>query len=400
MDDLFALADGLGPAKIVHIHHPGIALKAVVAIDNVAAGPAIGGIRMAPDVTALEAFRLARAMTLKSAMAGLAHGGGKSVICGDPRMPRTAKERLVRAFAQAIRDLREYIPGPDMGTDETCMAWIHDEIGRAVGLPRELGGIPLDEIGATGWGLFHAIQVAYDHMGRPLQGARVVVQGFGAVGIHAARFLAQAGAVLVGASDSRGAVRDPKGLDVEALAALKRAGLPVTEASGVERLERDATIDMECDIWIPAARPDVLNEHNAQRLCTNLVAQGANIPCTEGAERLLHQRGVLVLPDFVANAGGVICAAVEYHNGTEAGAFETIRQRIRDNVAAVLDMAAGEGVMPREAALRLARQRVERALRLTRFGGAESGNDERTPTLSERERTCTASDFTAGAARA
>ena len=130
---------------------------------------------MAPDVSAEEAFRLARATTFKNAAAGLPHGGGKSVIFVDPKMPLSDKERLVRSFAAAIADLSDYIPGPDMGTDELAMGWIKDETGRAVGLPREIGGIPLDEIGATGFGLVAAIDVARDHIGLPLAGARVVV---------------------------------------------------------------------------------------------------------------------------------------------------------------------------------------------------------------------------------
>ena len=150
MDSLFATADDLGPEKIVHIHVPGIGLQAILVIDNVACGPAIGGVRMAPDVSVGECRRLARAMTFKNAAAGLPHGGGKSVIVADPRCDIEQKERLIRGFAQAIGPLDDYIVGPDMGTDETCMAWIRDEIGRSVGLPREIGGIPLDEIGATG----------------------------------------------------------------------------------------------------------------------------------------------------------------------------------------------------------------------------------------------------------
>jgi len=116
MEDMFRFADPLGPAKIVHIHLSHVGLKAVVVIDNIACGPAIGGVRMAPDVSVKECVRLARAMTLKNAAAGLPHGGGKSVIFGDPRMPAADKERIIRAFACAMRDLVDYIPGPDMGT--------------------------------------------------------------------------------------------------------------------------------------------------------------------------------------------------------------------------------------------------------------------------------------------
>lgn len=146
------LRDELGPEKIVLIREPRVGLEAVVVVDNVACGPAIGGVRMAPDVTVEEVVRLARAMTLKNAAAGLPHGGGKAGILADSTCAPDRKEALVRAFARMIRGLTEYIPGPDMGTNEACMAWISDEIGRAVGLPRVVGGIPLDEIGATATG--------------------------------------------------------------------------------------------------------------------------------------------------------------------------------------------------------------------------------------------------------
>jgi glutamate dehydrogenase (NAD(P)+) len=167
VNDLFGVADELGPAKIIHVHEPALGLTAILVVDNVACGPSIGGLRMAPDVSAAECFRLARAMTLKNAAAGLPHGGGKSVLYGDPRMPRDRKERLIRAFAHALRNEHDYIFGPDMGTDETCMAWVRDEIGRAVGLPAVLGGIPLDELGATAWGIRHAAEVGAATISRP-----------------------------------------------------------------------------------------------------------------------------------------------------------------------------------------------------------------------------------------
>ena len=367
MEDVFRFADDLGPLKIVHIHRPSVGLKAVVAVDNVACGPAIGGVRMAPDVSTEEAFRLARAMTLKNAAAGLAHGGGKSVIFGDPRMPLRDKERLIRAFASAIEDLTEYIPGPDMGTDELAMGWIQDEIGRSVGLPREIGGIPLDEIGATGFGLTAAVDVAAREIGLELKGARVVVQGFGSVGRHAARFLAEKGATLVAASDSQGAIIDSTGLDVAALSALKAAGRPLKEHKSGRAGAADAVIDVPCDIWIPAARPDVINAANAARLNTRMVAQGANIPCTAEAEQALAARGVLSLPDFIANAGGVICAAVEYHGGTQAQAFATIDEKIRANTQSVLAEAKRTQVLPRAAAVALAKQRVRHAMQTRRW---------------------------------
>lgn len=362
MENFFELTCDLGPWKIIHICEPTVGLKSIVVVDNVACGPAIGGVRMAPDVSTVEAVRLARAMTLKNAAAGLHHGGGKAVIYGDPKMDSDKKELLIRAFACSIKHATEYIPGPDMGTDEMCMAWIQDEIGRSVGLPREIGGIPLDEIGATGFGLSHAVDVALDYVGFKIDGARIVVQGFGSVGKHAARFLEEKGAILVGAADSVGSVYNPDGLDVSELLNLKAAGKSVCEAKTGSKADRDAVIDMECDIWIPAARPDVVHEGNADRLRTKLIAQGANIPFTEGSERMLHQRGILVIPDFIANAGGVICAAVEYQGESQTSAFQTIAEKVSENTRLVLEEAATRKIPPRDAAVAMAERRVRTAM--------------------------------------
>jgi glutamate dehydrogenase (NAD(P)+) len=362
MQEPFRFADELGPAKLVAIWEPALGLRAVVAIDNVAIGPAIGGVRMAPDATAEEAFRLARAMTLKNAAAELPHGGGKSVILAEPAMPAERKEALVRAFAVAIRELREYIPGPDMGTDERAMAWIRDEIGRAVGLPAELGGIPLDTIGATGLGLCAAAEVAQEFCPVKLAGARVAIQGSGAVGIHAARCLARKGAILVAAADSSGTLLDPDGLDVEAIAELKRQRGHLGDAPFGRKAAADAIVSVPCDVWIPAARPDAIDSRNVDRLQAKLVLEGANLPITYDAEERLHARGVLVVPDFIANAGGVICAAVEYAGGTERTALETIDAKLRANTRAVLEASARARKPPRHAALELATARVKAAM--------------------------------------
>lgn len=367
MTDIFRLADDLGPAKIVHVYQPTLGLRGILVVDNVATGPSIGGLRMAPDVSVEECARLARAMTLKNAAAGLPHGGGKSVLFADPKMEPARKEQLIRAFAGALRNEHDYIFGPDMGTDEACMAWVKDEIGRSVGLPREVGGIPLDEIGATGWGLRHVTDVALRYRDFGIKGARIAIQGFGAVGKHAARFLAAEGAVLVAAADSCGTIHNPKGIDVQRLIDLKESGRLVCDYPDGEKLERDAVIDVECDIWIPAARPDVVREDNVHRLKTRLIPQGANIPFTPGAEQALHDRGVLVIPDFIANAGGVICAAMEYQGATESGAFAAIEERIRANTRAVVETATSKRIPPRQAALELATGRIRQAMSYRRF---------------------------------
>lgn len=367
LQNMFEFGDALGPSKIIHVYEPSIGLKAVLVVDNTARGPALGGVRMAGDVTVEECFRLARGMTFKNAAADLPFGGGKLVIQGDPKMPKQEKARLVRALACSLRNVEEYIFAPDMGMDEECMAWIRDEIGRVVALPRELGGIPLDEIGATAWGLRHAIEAALPYLGLSLKGARCVVQGFGAVGKHTARFLAEKGAVLVAVADSAGAIQNPKGLDVARLLDLKAEGKSVTACGDAEVIDRDKVIDVACDIWIPAARPDVIHEKNMSRLNTKMVAQGANIPLTAAAETYLHEKGVLCLPDFIANAGGVICAAMEYQGAHESAVFGVIEEKIRRNTQQVLEIAKREHVLPREAAIKLARARVEKAMSYRRW---------------------------------
>lgn len=356
--------DDLGPTKIVHVYEPSSGLKAVIVVDNVAAGPSVGGVRMAADVTTEEIVRLARAMTLKNAGAGLPHGGGKAGIVADPKT--APKERLLRAFAQSIREMNEYIPGPDMGTDEGSMAWIQDEIGRSVGLPRVLGGIPLDEIGATGLGLATAAEVAAEHAGLELSNAGLAVEGFGSVGKHAARRLAEKGVTLVAVSDSRGGVHDPAGIDVEELIAAKTSSGRVTGYARGRRIAPQELFAVPCDILIPAARPDCIREDNAGSIQAKLILQGANIPATSRAEAMLHERGVLCVPDFIANAGGVICAAVEYRGGTESQALDEIVEKIRRNTREVLDAATWQGVQPRAAAVALARSRVEQAMAFRR----------------------------------
>lgn len=364
---MLGIEDSLGPKRVIHVHEPNLGLSGVLVVDNVAAGPSIGGLRMAKDATLNECFRLARAMTLKNAAAGLPHGGGKSVLRADPALPRAKKEPLIRAFACALRDIEDYIFGPDMGTDELCMAWVKDEIGRSVGLPREIGGIPLDELGATGFGVTLAVEAALPDVDFQLEGARVVIQGFGAVGMHAARFLVGKGAVLVAAADSNGAIRNDTGLDVAALMAAKHGGRPVSDFAGGTAMQRDAIVGVPCDIWIPAARPDVITIDNVDRLDTRLVVQGANIPVTAAAETRLHDRGILSLPDFIANAGGVICAAMEYAGAGQQAAFDVIEEKIVHNVQSMLQRARDDRLTPRQAAMQMAEDRVRRAMNTRRW---------------------------------
>jgi glutamate dehydrogenase/leucine dehydrogenase len=255
-----------------------------------------------------------------------------------------------------------------MGTNETAMAWIQDEINRSTGLPKELGGIPLDEIGATGFGLVVAAEAAEKYSKLPLEGARIAVQGFGSVGKHAARFFAGKGALLVAAADSTGTVYDPDGLDIEQLINYKNEGGRIRDFSAGEKGEREAVTTIACDILIPAARPDAIRADNADGVQAKLIVQGANIGVTEKAEAVLHARGVLCLPDFISNAGGVICAATEYRGGTQTQALQAIEEKIRTNTVKVLNRSRQQGILPRQAAVAMADKRIRKAMKFRRWG--------------------------------
>lgn len=352
--------DDIGPARVINLYSSKDRLRAVVVIDNVALGPAIGGVRVSPRVSTSEVWRLARTMTLKNSIAGLPHGGAKAGIIVDPLSSN--KERAFRVFARMIRDLQDYIPGPDMGSNETAMAWIHDETGRAVGLPEEIGGLPLDKLGATGYGLAACAEVSAPMAGVDLNGARLVIQGYGNVGRAAARFLCARGAVLVAASDSRGCVYDPSGIDFDELARVKEEHGSVAAYGKGSRIAAETIFAVPCDIIIPAATPDVINEGNAAEITARLILQGANIPATAKAEQMLYNKGILVVPDFIANAGGVIMAAMEYAGKSAPEAFANIDDRIRSNTRQILEHSAARNILPRDAAITLAMERVHRAM--------------------------------------
>lgn len=352
-------ADDLGPAKVIQCYEPRSGLRSIVVLDNMARGPAIGGLRIAADVSVREVARLARAMTLKNALAGLPYGGGKSGILLDPKAAN--KEQAVRLFARSIAQHTDYVPGPDMGTDESCMAWIYDEIGRAIGLPRALGGVPFDEIGATGYGLAACAGAAAPFCGLTLKKAKVAIEGFGSVGRHAAKFLCQLGASLVAASDRGGTIHNPQGIDVDELAAAKAASGSVTAYPQGQKLPQAALFGLPCDLLIPAARPDSIHAGNAGSIQARLVLEGANIATTPEADAILYERGVLVVPDIVANAGGTICGAMQLQAALEEQLLARLAQQIRRNTEEVLARSQRDRKMPRRVAISLARERVQAA---------------------------------------
>jgi glutamate dehydrogenase/leucine dehydrogenase len=357
--------DDLGPMKVLHLYSAKAGLRAMVVIDNIALGPSIGGVRVSPQVTVEEVARLARTMTIKNSLAGISYGGGKSGIVADPKS--VDMEHLFRMFARMIRELHEYIPGPDMGSNENSMAWIHDEIGRAVGLPAEIGGIPLDRLGATGFGIAECAEVACPYAGIGLKGARVAIQGYGSVGRAAAHFLSEKGAVIIAVSDTKGAVHNPDGIVVRELETVKSSAGSVTAYGKALQKKPHEIFGLDCDILIPAATPDVLTRENIEMVRAKLILQGANIPVTVEAEMWMHEKGILSVPDIITNSGGTIMAAMEYERRSEKEAFEAVSARVRNNTKLILEKAMNEKIPPRQAANAIARARIVDAMKYREY---------------------------------
>jgi len=357
--------DELGPAKVLELHSSRTGIRAIVVVDNTALGPSIGGVRVSPSVDRGELLRLARTMTLKNSIAGIPHGGGKAGIIADPNDPR--KEQYFRIFAKQIRHLYEYIPGPDMGSNEEAMAWVYDEIERAVGLPEEIGGIPLDKLGATGFGLSVCAEAASPSAGITLKGARVAIQGFGSVGKAAAGFLSEKGAVIVAVSDTGGTIYNPNGLDYQELIKIKASRKSVTDYADGSAKKAEDIFSLDVDILVPAATPDVIHKGNVDLVKARLILQGANIPVTKEAEETLYRKGILCIPDFIANAGGVIMAAMEHARKGEQDAFGAIAARIKTNTSLILEKSENEKILPRQAAVAIARERVLKAMKYRGF---------------------------------
>ncbi len=372
--DALALIDEWGPEKIVCVSDQKTGMRGVLVLDNTARGMGKGGTRMSPTLTVHEVARLARTMTWKWAAVDLYHGGAKAGILGNPHDPN--KEAILRAFARALAKEvpSDYVFGLDMGLAEGDAAIFVDELrdlGAAVGLPQALGGVPYDQLGVTGFGVAEAADAAASTIGLDMSGARVVIQGFGAVGQAAATRFVELGAVVVGVSTAEGAVHDDDGLDIARLISLRgEVGDGCVRDYGTSCSAADDALWMDTDILVPAAREDVIGQDVAMATKARMVVEGANMPTTADAKGILHRRGVTVVPDFIANAGGVVAAAhsmdMRYSPFTvdAADIFTMISDRLRSNTVQVLHDALATDSTPHEAAQALARRRVFEAMAL------------------------------------
>ncbi len=357
-----AFEDEFGPERVLHVYDPATKMRGMAVIDNTALGPGKGGVRMVPDITVGEVFGLARAMTWKNALAGIPFGGAKSGIISAGNAPN--KRELVIAFAKKIAPLvpGAYIPGPDMNIGENDMALIAETIGTpkaATGKPSSMGGLP-HELGSTGFGVSLATQVALENRKIDVDGATVAIEGFGNVGTFTARFLSEKGAKIIAVSDSRGTAYLESGLDYETLMNAKREKGTVTAYPGAKALGAKQLFSLNCDVLIPGARPDVITASNADEVKAKIIVEAANIPMTHEIELSLGKRGILIIPDFVANAGGVISSYVEFIGGSEKEMFSMVKEKVTANTRLVLERSRGGDL--RASALEIAKERVREAM--------------------------------------
>jgi glutamate dehydrogenase (NAD(P)+) len=291
---------------------------------NITLGPAKGGIRYHPDVSLDEVTALAAWMTWKCAVAHIPFGGGKGgIVCDPTRMSRRELEALTRRYVAEIIDAigpEKDVPAPDVNTNDQIMAWVMDTYSMHVGhtstavvtgKPIEMGG-SLGRREATGRGVMIVTREAARHLGLDIKGATVAVQGFGNVGSVSADLLASIGAKIVAVTDWKGGVYNPKGLDVPAMIEYTKQKKTIDGFPGGESLENDQLFSLDVDILVPAALENQITEENAPLIKAKIVAEGANGPTTPEAHRYLHEHGVFVIPDILANAGGVTTSYFEW----------------------------------------------------------------------------------------
>jgi glutamate dehydrogenase (NAD(P)+) len=349
---------------------------------SVARGPGKGGIRFSPDVTLDEVRALAAWMTWKCAVVNIPFGGAKGGVICDPRLLSDGElERITRRYTAEILPFlgpERDVPAPDVNTNEQTMAWIMDTYSMHVGhtATAVVTGKPLDLGGsrgrpeATGRGCMIVAQEALKHLGMAAQGARVVVQGFGNVGGMAAKLMARVGFKIVAVIEVDGAVYNGGGLDIAALMEHRKETGSVKGFAGGEEIDPGEAMFLECDVLLPAATENVITSANAARIRARIICEGANGPTTPVADEILQEKRIFVIPDILANAGGVTVSYFEWVQDRQ-GFFwnedlvnERLKEIMVENFGRVVDYAEKHGVNNRIAAYMLALDRVAFAIKL------------------------------------
>ncbi|SDM09116.1 glutamate dehydrogenase (NAD(P)+) [Oryzisolibacter propanilivorax] len=343
---------------------------------NTSRGPGKGGVRFHQDVTLSEVMALSAWMSIKNAAVNVPYGGAKGGIRVDPKkLSRSELERLTRRYTSEIGIIigpTKDIPAPDVNTNGQVMAWMMDtysmnvgetSTGVVTGKPVDLGG-SLGRIEATGRGVFTVGVEAAKHTGMPIEGARVAVQGFGNVGGTAGRLFAEAGAKVVAVQDHTGSIHNDAGLDVPALLAHVQETGGVAGFAGADQMQDAEFWSVPCDILIPAALEGQITAENAGRIQAKLVIEGANGPTTPEADDILHDNGVLVLPDVISNAGGVTVSYFEWVQDftsffwTEDEINDRLVRIMQNAFAGIWQVAQDNGVSLRTATFIVACKRI------------------------------------------
>jgi glutamate dehydrogenase (NAD(P)+) len=345
---------------------------------NSARGPCKGGLRYHPSMDEDHASALANLMTWKTAIVDVPFGGAKGGIDCDPsQMSRFELERITRRFVEQCKEVigpTIDIPAPDVNTNADVMAWIMDEYSRHAGFsPGVVTGKPLHLFGsegreeATGRGVMYALEEALSDRGKELSGTTVALQGFGNVGSHAARLIAERGGKIVAVGDHMGGVSNEAGLDVPALVAFATEHRTVAGFAGGDAFEGPEIITWPADVLIPAALEDAIDENNAAEVRAPIIVEAANAPTTPAADTILHDKGVLIVPDILANAGGVTVSYFEWAQNIQQFRWELERvnseleKSMRRAYGSVREVAREKNIDLRTAAFVLAIQRVGRA---------------------------------------
>lgn len=349
-----------------------------------ARGPMKGGIRYHPEVNLDEIRALAAVMTWKTALVGIPFGGAKGgVICNPKEMSQHELERLTRAFVGRLDENlgpNLDIPAPDVNTNSQVMAWVMDEYSRrhgytpgvVTGKPVELGG-SLGRTEATGRGVMIVTMEALKDLKISPKGCKVALQGMGNVGGNAATFFAEQGCAVVGISDSRGGLYNPSGLNLTKVSMYKEETGSLDGFPEADYLSNRELLELPCDILVPAALEGVITEENAAGIKAKLLVEAANIPTTPGADKILNDKGVFIVPDLIANAGGVAVSYLEWTQNLQSAYWEEervnrkLRKIMLDAYEHVRQVAGQNKVTYRTAAYAIAIKRVSKAMMLRGF---------------------------------
>lgn len=367
--------DKFGPEYIIKVYDPKVGMRGFLVIDNTVLGPGKGGVRMTSSVTEDEIFRLARVMTWKTALMDIPFGGAKAGIIWKGGGSLEEKKVFIQSFAKAIKPFvpDKYITAPDINTGEMEMQWFVEATGnwrgatgkpsdyclKFLGLDTKKCGIP-HEVGSTGFGVAQSVVVAAKLKGIDIKGAKVTIHGFGNVGSFTYRFLERMGAKVIALADRSAAIFNEDGLDNKILEEMidgRKHLIEYPHKSDIIPIEKFWSLPT--DILIPASTTDVINESNKNDIKAKIIVEGGNIPMTEEIEDELFRKGILIVPDFVANGGGVVASYAEYRGYTEEKAFELLEEKSKAATTLVLNRSIKEKKNPREIGVQIAKERIE-----------------------------------------